>query len=465
MGTIGKSMTLAISIESLGPSMLERESWRHTSGTVWDLKQPLGGLFGAQTRVRPGSDEPRLITRLVKLGDLAQLFRQQTTFLSGRERPINITGVGIGLTDEEAETPAVCEALERYCGAAFVDEDFTVASAEELGSEALDLDRIPRCSDKELSHPRCPLIAPDKSLPIRWLTGVSLLSGKKTYIPAVMVGTHIRFASRGEQIFFPISTGCAAHTGLERALLSGIFEVAERDAIAILWLQKLPLPQIIVDLDPECLAPYLESLRRASKDLECYFFDATTDLGIPTVYGVRRAPWNKTGATFVSCASAASAAEALAKVIRDLSHCSVAFRRPQPTPDNVEEFTSIFHGAAYMARAEHAHGFDFLLKSGSRRLLSAIPALEADSEKALLASTLNRLREKGFDTFAVELSADEALRSGFRVVKAIIPGLQPISFNYRARYLGHPRLYEAPAQMGYESHAEEDLNHLPQPFA
>jgi ribosomal protein S12 methylthiotransferase accessory factor len=106
-----------------------------------------------------------------------------------------------------------------------------------------------------------------------------------------------------------------------------------------------------------------------------------------------------------------------------------------------------------------------LLKSGSRRLLSETTALEADSEKSLLASTLNRLREKGLDTFAVELSTDEALRSGIRVVKAIIPGLQPISFNYRARYLGHPRLYEAPAQMGYESHKEEDLNHLPQPFA
>jgi ribosomal protein S12 methylthiotransferase accessory factor len=180
---------------------------------------------------------------------------------------------------------------------------------------------------------------------------------------------------------------------------------------------------------------------------------------------VQRAPRDRTGATFVSCASATSAAEALAKVIRDLSHCSAAFRRPGPTPDKVEEFTSIFHGATYMAREEQAHGFDFLLKSGSRRLLSEIPALEAGSEKALLASTLDGLREKGLDTFAIELSTDEALRSGFRVVKAIIPGLQPISFNHRARYLGHPRLYEAPVQMGYKSHAEEDLNHLPQPFA
>ena len=445
--------------------MQERDGRRHASGTIWDLEQPLGGLFGGQIRVRPGSDEPRLITHLVRLGDLAQLFRPKTTVTPRGQMLANITGVGIGLTEGEAELPAICEALERYCGAAFVADDFTVASAEELGSEALDLDRIPRCSDKELSHPRCPLIAPSKSLPIRWITGLSLLSGAKTYIPAVMVGTHIRFANRGERIFFPISTGCAAHTSLERALLGGIFEIAERDAIAILWLQKLPLPRIIVDVEPEGLAPYLESLHRATKDLEYYFFDATTDLGIPTVYGVQRAPRNKRGATFVACASAASAAEALAKVIRDMSHCRAAFRQPRPTPDHVEEFTSMFHGATYMARVEQAQGFDFLLKSSSRRRLSEIPALEAESEKSLLALTLNRLRAKGLDTFAVELSTDEALRAGFRVVKAIIPGLQPLSFNYRARYLGHPRLYEAPARMGYESRAEADLNPLPQPFA
>jgi len=51
------------------------------------------------------------------------------------------------------------------------------------------------------------------------------------------------------------------------------------------------------------------------------------------------------------------------------------------------------------------------------------------------------------------------------VVRVIIPGLQPLSFHYRARYLGHPRLYEAPALMGYPVLREEDLNGWPQPFA
>ena len=49
---------------------------------------------------------------------------------------------------------------------------------------------------------------------------------------------------------------------LERALLSGISEVAERDAIAILLAAKLPLPRIIVYSEPESVAPYLSHLSR-----------------------------------------------------------------------------------------------------------------------------------------------------------------------------------------------------------
>jgi ribosomal protein S12 methylthiotransferase accessory factor len=51
------------------------------------------------------------------------------------------------------------------------------------------------------------------------------------------------------------------------------------------------------------------------------------------------------------------------------------------------------------------------------------------------------------------------------VVRAVVPGLQPLTFHYRARFLGSPRLYEAPARMGYPVRAEAELNAWPQPFA
>jgi ribosomal protein S12 methylthiotransferase accessory factor len=78
---------------------------------------------------------------------------------------------------------------------------------------------------------------------------------------------------------------------------------------------------------------------------------------------------------------------------------------------------------------------------------------------------LDKLKRKSLDAYAVDLTSDEALRAGVRVVQVIIPGLQPVGFPYRSRYLGHPRLYEAPKQMGYPVYSEEEINPWPQPFA
>ena len=78
---------------------------------------------------------------------------------------------------------------------------------------------------------------------------------------------------------------------------------------------------------------------------------------------------------------------------------------------------------------------------------------------------LERFRRKGLDVYVVDLSTDEALRSGVRVVRVLVPGLQPFSFQYRAQYKGHRRLYDAPKEMGYPVHDEDQLNTWPQPFA
>lgn len=82
-----------------------------------------------------------------------------------------------------------------------------------------------------------------------------------------------------------------------------------------------------------------------------------------------------------------------------------------------------------------------------------------------LAFLVQRLKQAGCDVIAVECTTDEAHDVGFRVVRVIIPQLMPLSFTHRARYLAHPRLYEAPARMGLPVHGEADINPNPQPFA
>ena len=144
----------------------------------------------------------------------------------------------------------------------------------------------------------------------------------------------------------------------------------------------------------------------------------------------------------------------------------VAFLNPPQVPDSWDEFTDILHGAAFMARQERASAFDFLLSSTRTTKLSEMGEHDEDRPpREALRDLLARLRQRRLDAYAVDLTTDESLRCGIRVVRVVIPGLQPLSFSYRARYLGHARLYEAPARMGYPVLSEDKVNPWPQPFA
>jgi ribosomal protein S12 methylthiotransferase accessory factor len=90
---------------------------------------------------------------------------------------------------------------------------------------------------------------------------------------------------------------------------------------------------------------------------------------------------------------------------------------------------------------------------------------QGDGALVALDRLVHLLRAKSMDAYVVDLTTDEALRCGMYVVRVIIPSLQPLSFNYRARYLGHPRLYLAPKTLGYPVLPESELNEWPQPFA
>jgi ribosomal protein S12 methylthiotransferase accessory factor len=399
---------------------------------------------------------------MARLGDIGSLWPKIAKLGSAR---YSLSGNGVGLSEEAATYLAVAEGLERYSSCVYRTEQFTLASADALGEgHILDLRTVPRCSQRELLQPHCPIVAPDTKAPIRWVRGVSLLDGTVKYVPAIMVYLHLGFATPAERFWFPISTGCAAHTSYDRAVLAGIYEVIERDALCITWLQQLELPMLRIDTIPPLLAPYWDRYMNASADVEYRFFDATLDLNVPVVYGVQIARCNTKVRTLVSCSTGITMAQAVAKCIRDMTAIRGAFRQDRPVPVLVDDFFDMLHGATYMAHADRSQAFDFLLKGTRYRKLSSYPDIETDPT-ATLEAVINTLRRQHLSTFVVDLSTDEAIRCGMRVVRVLIPGLQPLSFHYRARFLGHPRLYDCPRQNGYRCLSEEQLNCWPQPFA
>jgi ribosomal protein S12 methylthiotransferase accessory factor len=243
--------------------------------------------------------------------------------------------------------------------------------------------------------------------------------------------------------------------------VTALCEIVERDALSLLWLQQLPVPRLELDRVPSELGPYLEPRGDGRARV---FFDATTDLGVPTIYGLDLAD-DRRLATFAACTCDLDPVRALTKVACDLVGFRPLLEQVRATPSEPELFTRGVEAVTYMGAPERRHAFAFLLEAPARRLLSELPAVASGSSADDLELVLGRLRAAGMEAVAVDLTTDEARRAGLRVVRVIVPELQPLTFRLRARYLGHPRLFEAPPRLGYAPRAEHDLNPWPQPFA
>jgi ribosomal protein S12 methylthiotransferase accessory factor len=430
---------------------------------VTRLLMPTGAILAGVTRMAGEHTAPDFQIAVSNLDNMTKIF-PHIGKPDGRDvfdEPMG--GAGADVNPELAWLRATMEGAERYANMAYTDDDFIVATANELGSSAIDLDRIARCSDREYADPKCPFVPPDRNAPMRWSRGYSLTLGRERFVPAVMTHLYLRPTSQ-ERIWQEISTGVAAHTRLEAALISAICEVIERDAIAITWLARLQLPRIEFTTPlPAALATNFELLKRSL--VQQYFFDATTDIGIPTVYAVQILEGHPTSAQYVNCATGFSAAEACAKTIREAAPARAVLKHVDGVPANVADFRSLYDGAHLLGRQAYRREFDFLLDSPRRRNLEAMEIDGPADERGRLRFLLDRLHGLGFEPVVIDLTTDELRELGIWVVRAVIPGLMPMSSVQRGRFLGTPRLYEYPCRAGFGALGEHEINPTPQPFA
>lgn len=424
------------------------------------LADPLGGMVTGGASHTFAADEPSLVIqsfnyRFPEAPDPLNPAKLQSRMTKGAS--------GSAASHHEALLPAFAEMLERQAASCIDQTRIFTATADELGDYALNLTTLPSCSAAELERSGGYLSPPRSDLPLRWVEGVSLTSGQPRAIPHSLVYLYAGKLSPQERLQAPISTGLAAHKTLPDALNSALLEVVERDALSIMWLQKIPGHR---------LHPTMPSWSRsASAQLQYSFFDITTDLDVPVVCCVRTAPFTERDHTLIACAAGFDRAKLIDKTVRDVSAVSISFRKPRPIPASYADFTAIHHGATFMANKARASAFSFLLE-GDRsdvqiepRSLGSNSHNKVDSPHRQLTTLIAKLKNAGMEAYAIDLTSVEAHSVGMHVVRVIIPGLQPLPYRYLARYLGHPRLYGAAHRMGCRVLSESEINPWPIPFA
>jgi ribosomal protein S12 methylthiotransferase accessory factor len=439
-------------------------------GRLAGLISPIGGVISGLERLAPEITASSDTVTLARLGEVGALRGPSSPIRFG----VELDGIGCHADPGVSARIAAVEALERYAAAIGDERRQVISSALEMGRDGIDLSDAARCSAAELAAPGCPLTEWDAGQPLRWVRGWSMVDGREVWVPAVMAQLGIGTAYPAERAWLQSSSGCAAGATQEEALLGACCELIERDAVAIAWLQRLPLSRLDPTDPPLCSRGQLSggdpnwgwdtvvSTLAGDRDrARIALFDATLDLGVPTVLAILLPPPGSGLPPAVGAGCCDLASRAALKAVRELAVVRACLWRddsagpPAEVPDRA--FDHLFDARDHRDAACPAAVSAFAPR----------PSLDGRPSGTVahsLARVTTILAEDSGDVVAVDLTPAELESSGVQVVRVIAPSLIPHLAHQGASYLGSRRLYEVPRRLGFSVRSPEEVNPWPSPL-
>ena len=384
---------------------------------------------------------------------------------------INRAG-GASLDRDRAIAATIGEAVERYCASYFDPAAIVFASYKEVADRAVHPSKFGLFSERQYNSPKFPYKPFTEDSAISWTWGYSLQKRRPVLVPACL--TYLPFTfDRGREethITGTTSTGLACGNSLEEAILSGIGEVVERDALCCFWMNQLPVPHVEIDKDCSIYDLFKEKLERPG--LKYYVCDVTTDLGIPVFFTLLVGGSNYGRMVNAGSQASPSTYQAALKSLVEAAHGRPYVRyilHEQPNWKYSPDFSTVRdfqdHAAFYTRAPQDFHALDFVTRPRPTKRLSDMKDLLTGSVLGDIEFYLSRLAEHDFDVIVVDLTTPDIEEVGFRVARTIVPGLQLLHGD-RKMFLGGPRLYSLPHALGYakEPVREEDFNLYPHPL-
>ncbi|MGD0817133.1 MAG: YcaO-related McrA-glycine thioamidation protein [Methanomassiliicoccales archaeon] len=179
---------------------------------------------------------------------------------------------GKGLTPTQARISAIMEGIERY--SAELHGDVLVRERmEDMLSMGNAID------PRELILPICTKMRL-KDMPIAWVEGKELGSGKGVMVPASSV-FHPYNPTADLSLFRSNTNGLASGNTLQEAILHGLCEVIERDAWSMSEVKRKVVSDISVNEKNGLLKETID--RFISKGIEVHLKNLTSDIGMPVI--------------------------------------------------------------------------------------------------------------------------------------------------------------------------------------
>lgn len=365
----------------------------------------------------------------------------------------NVSG-GRGTTPAAARRRALAEAAERFAAAVYDERAFVLGSYSKLAGEAVPPSAFALFSAAQHAEPEFPHAPFDEQTRIRWTWGRMLRSQRPVLVPAAFVHRPY-WPAGGETMPADLpSTGLACGRTVEEAALNGLYEVIERDAIAIAWLNRLAVPTVDAGVTSTCGARTLS------------VHDISTDLGVPVRLALLINAHETIAAVGAAArldphaATAAAVAEALTlePVVRANRARCAAPPRHAGDVRTIEDHMLFYSDPVRIGDLQ-------ALRDVPATLPSPAPQIPAGGDE--LASMIESFSRRALEPIVVDLTLPEIAAAGLHVVRVLVPGLIPLTFGTRLAAKGGARLYRVPVDLGYRGAPlrEDQLNPLPHPFA
>ncbi len=382
-------------------------------------------------------------------------------------------GDAASIDPRRAIMKAVGESVERYCPGHFKYEDFILAAYSDLDCEAVHPADFALFSDKQYAEPDFPFIRLTASTPLRWVSAYSITHDQPVLVPASFVYMPYYFNQSDEPpVHNSISTGLACGSNLAPAIYKAILEVIERDAFMIMWQNQLPSPRIDLSTVND---PFIESFLNELSVLpvECQAYLIPSDIEVPMIMVLLRNTSGHLPHTVIGMSADLNPYKALMLALEEvcwgwlgMKRYAMAEKDYKPAKDYSNVNTLTQHALAHAVDPDLGKSWGFLKLSGKQIAIQDIKNTYADNMVNNIKTLVDKLNAKDLNVVVKDLTTVDVDEAGFKVIRVVVPGMQPLDVNHARRYLGGTRLYEVPCQMGLKSQplAEEELNPFPHMF-
>lgn len=357
-----------------------------------------------------------------------------------RSTPVECNGTGVALDRGTARIQAVFEAVERLCGETYPDDaSLVVSESRNPPTEATPLSCYAWPAPWQYAHSKsaADLLA---HLELRWTSGISLTRRARTYVPAAMVFRALNAEGEERYLLEPPVSGFACHVVREQAILNGLFEVLERDALVVSWYNRLPLLPIEA-ASGECVQ-LIADAERVGYSFRPFLIPS--DSPFPVVLGLLTS--SAPPLTVVGSACRSSVQAAGAKALYEACQVLLWLRA---RPWLMEHPPAITDHASFYGTPRGTDILSEWLNVSPRDMLLDFERSPA-SAQGYLDIAVTELASAGREVIVVDIPARDVAGLGIAVVRVIVPGALDITAHPLRIPLRAQRLSTVPAALGYQ---------------